>query len=129
METEESHITLESWLTDLAKFSAALDSSAESPRLVSSLGLDVLEYIEPGEGCLSSHLMVRVKDELGRGDLGLLRSSDDKAVDSWSRDEASLILDSFKLLARLCEKPSPESFYSENMIERVYLQWHRSHGC
>ena len=62
----------------------------------------MLEYKEPGDGCLSSHFMVRVKDELGRGDLGLrpllLRSSEDKVTDSGSRDEASLVLDSFRLL-------------------------------
>ena len=111
MDTEDSHTTPESWPTDFAKFSAALVSSTEFPRVVSSLILDVLEYKEPGDGCLSSHLMVRVKEELGRGDLVpwplLLRSSDDKVVDSWSRDEVSLVLDSFRLLARLCEKPSP----------------------
>ena len=83
----------------------------------------MLEYKEPGDGCLSSHFMVRVRDELGSGDLGLrpllLRSSEDKVTDSGSRDEASLVLDSFRLLARLCEKPSPENEEKnerENMI-------------
>ena len=79
----------------------------------------MLEYKEPGDGCLSSHFMVRVRDELGSDDLGLrpllLRSSEDKVTDSGSRDEASLVLDSFRLLARLCEKPSPEN---KNKIER-----------
>ena len=61
--TEEGDVT-----PRCAEF-GALDSSTESPELDPSLRLDALECSDIGEGCPWSHRIVRVKDELGLGDL------------------------------------------------------------